>query len=245
MVLKILRRVRQNRETVPTLYFVDPYGYPLPIPLMRELLATPKAEVLVNLMWYRINMDLGNPDRMPHFNYLFGHDAWQRQKFMKMNGPLREEAFLKYFEEQIGAPYHVRCTMPYSPEDNVPVPERRHKFLLIHFSSHPKAARVMKQIVRRAEKKLSDLNSSPRQAFMPFADPAIQRVRDLKNALCSRFAGIQIEFSELLDRTANLPHVDSEYRRALRELENEGRIEINRRKSKRKGISDGDILKVR
>lgn len=35
---------------VPTLFLVDPYGYPLAVPILQKLLTIPKAELLVNLI---------------------------------------------------------------------------------------------------------------------------------------------------------------------------------------------------
>jgi three-Cys-motif partner protein len=37
----ILKSLRSKPGTVPTFFFVDPYGHPLPIPLLRELIAIP------------------------------------------------------------------------------------------------------------------------------------------------------------------------------------------------------------
>jgi three-Cys-motif partner protein len=62
LVDQVLKALQSRTGTVPTLFFVDPYGHPLPVPILKRLLAIPKAEVLVNLMWYRISMDLGNAE---------------------------------------------------------------------------------------------------------------------------------------------------------------------------------------
>lgn len=94
LVGEILEALKSRSGTVPTLFFVDPYGHPLPVPILRKLLAIPKAEVLVNLMWYRISMDLGNEERIPHFNYMFGHESWMNQKFMSLTGESARNHFL-------------------------------------------------------------------------------------------------------------------------------------------------------
>jgi len=244
LVGEILEALKSRSGTVPTLFFVDPYGHPLPVPILRKLLAIPKAEVLVNLMWYRISMDLGNEERVPHFNYMFGHESWMDQKFMRLTGREREESFLEYFEQQVSAPNHVHFPMPYSPEDRVAAPDKRRKFYLVHFSSHPRAATAMKAVMHRAEKNIERLYGSTNQTNFDFAEPATLRVAELSRILSATFHSNQrITFREVLDLTANLQYFEPEYRKALRQLHDEGKIQIDRRESKRTGLSDGDIIR--
>lgn len=244
LVGEILKALQRRSGTVPTLFFVDPYGHPLPVPILRRLLAIPKAEVLVNLMWYRISMDLGNEERIPLFNYMFGHELWINEKFMVLAGRAREESFLEYFEQQVSAPNHVHFAMPYSPEDRVSAPENRRKYYLVHFSSHPRAATVMKAVMHRAEKNIEQLYGSPKQTDFDFADRGTLRVAELSRILCATFhARQQVTFRELLDRTANLPYFEPEYRQALKQLHDEGKVQIDRRESKRTGLTDGDMIR--
>jgi three-Cys-motif partner protein len=244
LVSEILKALQSRTGTVPTLFFVDPYGHPLPVPILRRLLAIRKAEVLVNLMWYRISMDLGNADRIEHFDYMFGHHKWINQKFMSLTGRAREESFLEYFEQEVAAPNHVRFPLPYSPEDKVSAPDKRRKFYLMHFSSNPRAATAMKAVMHRAEKNLKQLYKSADQTNFAFAEPSTLRSNALVEILCATFAaGQQITFRELMDQTANLPYVESEYRQAIKRLEAERKVQIDRRESKRTGIADGDIIR--
>jgi three-Cys-motif partner protein len=241
---QIMKALRSRAAVVPTLFFVDPYGHPLPIPMLKRLLGIPKSEVLVNLMWYRINMDLGNAARFEHFNYMFGHERWLEQDFMRLTGRAREESFLNYFENQVAARYRTHFAMPYSPEDKVTSPEKRRKFYLVHFSSHPRATTEMKAVMHRAEKKLDKLYGTPAQGNFGFAEPRTLRVTELMRRLLTNFqANSQVTFREILDRTANLPYFEQEYRLALRQLESDGRVKINRRESKRTGLANGDIIR--
>jgi len=244
LVDQVLNALQSRTGTVPTLFFVDPYGHPLPVPILKRLLAIPKAEVLVNLMWYRISMDLGNADRFEHFNYMFGHERWINQSFMRLTGRKREGSFLEYFEQEVGAPYRAHFPMPYSPEDRVAAPDKRRKFYLVHFSSHPRAATAMKAVMHRAEKNIEQLYGSLNQSSFGFAKPGTLRVAELTRILCATFhARQQVTFRELLDRTANLPYFEPEYRQALKQLEDEGKVQIDRRESKRTGLTDGDIIR--
>ena len=104
---QMIAAVRSQSLTIPPFFFVDPYGYPLPVPMLRRLLTLPKAEVLVNLMWYRINMDLGKTLAWDRIDALFGHNDWILQNFDEMSGSARERTFIDYFQKEVGAPFHV------------------------------------------------------------------------------------------------------------------------------------------
>ena len=45
--------------------------------MMNDVLALPKSELLINLMWYRINMDMTNDAVVHHVTELFGDENWR------------------------------------------------------------------------------------------------------------------------------------------------------------------------
>jgi hypothetical protein len=61
---------------------MDPYGHPLPLPIINNILQRDRTEVFINLMWFRINMDLGNPAVETRLDELFGDKAWRTQPFI-------------------------------------------------------------------------------------------------------------------------------------------------------------------
>ena len=98
--------------------------------------------------------------------------------------------------------------------------------------------------MHRAEKNIERLYGSTNQTNFDFAEPATLRVAELSRILSATFHSKQrITFREVLDLTANLQYFEPEYRKALRQLHDEGKIQIDRRESKRTGLSDGDIIR--
>src|SRR5271166_3326513 len=81
----------------PSFFLIDPYGHPLSLPVVNQILSRPHTEVLINLMWYRINMDLGNPAVQEHVDRLFDDQEWRQRPFMQQSGLAREDSFLEYF----------------------------------------------------------------------------------------------------------------------------------------------------
>jgi three-Cys-motif partner protein len=244
----MMEQVRQFGWLVPAFFFVDPYGYPIPVPMLRKLLQLPKAEVLVNLMWYRISMDLGNPAAFDRLEKLFGHPAWRGQHFENLPAKLREQAFVTYFNQQVGTRFRIPFPMTYSPEDNVPAPEKRHKYYLIHFSKHEAACLAMKEVMNRADDRLQDLfySEASLQLSFGFAGPD-HHLDQLKALLLDTFRGQARTLRQIRELTANSPYVETEYRRVLKELEKEPnpnrKVTVDRRQSKRDGLADGDLIR--
>ncbi len=239
MSQRIVRQLRSRNRVVPTFFFVDPFGYPLPIPLLKEMLALPKAEVLVNLMWYRIRMGLQNSLQQPLVDRMFAHGRWREQDFMQMGGMEQEEAFVAYFQKQVGAAFHLPFPMTYSPEDNVSVPEKRHKYYLIHFSSHVRAPLAMKEVMFNAEDRLRELRPMIPQMDMFKPNETEDRLKALKSILRANFPrGSIAKLIEIREKTwderpgaSSLPFVRTEYRRVLRQMEKEGSVKIYPSKS--------------
>jgi three-Cys-motif partner protein len=101
----LLSRVQ---SLAPSFFLIDPYGHPLSLPVINEILSRSHTEVFINLMWYRINMDLSNPAVQGHVDRLFGNQQWRQMPFMEQTGTAREEGFLEYFVSQLRAKYVLR-----------------------------------------------------------------------------------------------------------------------------------------
>jgi len=122
------------RRSAPSFFLVDPYGHPLSIPTMNEILALPHSELLINLMWYRINMNMKNDAVVHHVTELFGDEDWKRQPFMHQHGTRREEGFLDYFCGRLSAQYVRHFRIRYDAHEDR-IAGNRTKYYLIHASN--------------------------------------------------------------------------------------------------------------
>jgi len=129
----------------PSFFLIDPYGHPLPIPTINSILRRDRTEALINLMWFRINMDLSNPLMKMRMDELFGDDDWSRQPFMHMRGAERETRFIEYFKSRLSCRFALPFKIRYDPEDIHG--GSRTKYYLLHVSNHVKAALLMKEII--------------------------------------------------------------------------------------------------
>jgi len=124
---------------------IDPYGHPLTLPVINDILSRKRTEALITLMWYRINMDLSNPAVQANVDRLSGDREWRQQPFMGQRGIARENSFLDYFASKLRAKYLLPFRIGFDPEDKFK--GERAKYYLLHASNHPSAVRLMKEVM--------------------------------------------------------------------------------------------------
>jgi three-Cys-motif partner protein len=223
---------------VPAFFFIDPYGHPLALPVVRKILGRPRTEVLINLMWFQINRDLNNPQVESRLDDLFGDKEWKKQPFMTMHGFERERAFISYFSAQLKCRYVLPFKVRYDVEDKQNI--RRTKYYLLHASNHPKAALLMKEVMwPLGDEKGTFAYSGGPQEVLISETPSEQ---DLRNALFKRFHGKEVTFDRLREETWDLHFIAKHYRAVLRQLEGK-EVTIIRITSTKTGISGADRIR--
>ncbi len=229
-------------EALPSFFFIDPYGHPLSIPVMNQILSRRRSEILLNLMWYVVNMHLNNPQMKTAMDSMFGHGNWCLQPFMQAKGHIRESEFVDYFLSHLEAEYLLRFRIRFSPEDRVRRGERRTKYYLIHLSNHVKAALLMKEVMWHLGDEMGTFDfSATHQAYL---FPRTPQLNDLIKYLRQHYVGkeIRISFDGLREETWDLPFLEKHYRKAIRTLEINRELSVQRVESKRTGIKGKDII---
>jgi len=234
------RLIRSIPRGLPAFFFIDPYGHPLPIPLINQILAKPRTEVLLVLMWFAINMHLNNPKVSHKIDEMFGHHEWANQPFMHGHGREREQAFLDYFIGHIQAKYVLPFQIMFSPEDRIRGKGRRTKYYIIHFSNHVKAALLMKEVMWPLGDEEGTFVYSAASQLRLFSQQPSEI--ELTHRLLETFQGRAISFDQIRMETWNWPFLEKHYRKALKNMESQGIIKIQRRESKRSGLKGKDLV---
>jgi three-Cys-motif partner protein len=178
------------QSLAPSFFLIDPYGHPLSLPVINEILSRPRTEVLINLMWYRINMDLGNSAVQEHVDQLFGNQQWRQMPFMEQRGTTREESFLEYFIAQLRTKYVLRFRIGFDPEDKMK--GERTKYYLSHASNHSRAALLMKEVMWPLGDEDGTFDfSGESQGVLISRTPQVDELREI---LLRIFAGRDIQF---------------------------------------------------
>jgi len=224
----------------PSFFLIDPYGHPLSLPVMNEILSRSRTEVLINLMWYRINMDLGNSAAVQgHVDQLFGHQQWRQMPFMGQSGTSREESFLEYFVSQLRAKYVLRFRIGFDPEDKMK--GERTKYYLLHASNHSRAALLMKEVMWPLGDEDGTFDfSGESQGVLISRTPQILELREI---LLRIFADREIPFDSIREETWNLPFIERHYREAIQKLRSDGIVTVTPITSKKSGLREKDMVR--
>ena len=228
----------QTPELAPSFFMVDPYGHPMSIPIINEVLSRPKTEALINLMWYRINMDLGNPAVHPLLDRLFGDGSWRDESFMRQSGIPREEGFLRYFCSRLKARFVFPFRIGFDREDRVFGP--RTKYYLVHASNHMRALLLMKEVMWPLGDEVGTFAfSGEPQGVLISRAPKQEELREI---LRREFQGRRVEFDKIREMTWRLPFLEKHYRAVITELRAEGIVRVTPVTSKRTGIKGKDLV---
>lgn len=239
IVPKVIAGIRA-RKSAPSFFLVDPYGHPLSIPMMNDVLALSRSELLINIMWYRINMDMNNDAVAHHVTELFGDENWREQPFMHHHGTRREEGFLQYFCERLSAEYVRPFRIRYDAHEDR-VSGNRTKYYLIHASNSLKAVLLMKDVMWPLgdEEGTFDFSGNS-QGVLISKTPQLD---ELEEILVREFAGRQIAFDDILGKTWSLPFIAKHYRSVLQQLRSTGVVEVTPVTSKEKGLAGRDLIR--
>jgi three-Cys-motif partner protein len=222
----------------PSFFLIDPYGHPLPIPVINGILQRGRTEALINLMWFRINMDLSNPLVQKNVDELFGDDDWRSQSFMGMHGVEREVTFLKYFRSRLACKFVFPFKVRYDIEDSRG--GDRTKYYLLHVSNHVRAVLLMKEVMWPLGDEEGTFDfSGEAQGVLISSTPTLQ---ELESILSRDFRGREVGFDELREQTWMLPFVEKHYREVLKRLEGRS-VSIRRITSKKTGIRGQDRIR--
>jgi three-Cys-motif partner protein len=225
----------------PSFFMIDPYGHPLSLSAINGILSRGKAEALITLMWYRINMDLSNPLVQENVDSLFGDAEWRNQQFMSQKSSNRENSFLEYFSSKLKAKYVLPFRIGYDPEDKIK--GERTKYYLLHVSNHPRAALLMKEVMWPLGDEDGTFDfSGESQGVLISRTP---QAEELRRILLSGFAGREIAFDDIREQTWSLPFIEKHYREVIQQLRSQGIVAVMPVSSKRDGLRGKDLVKFR
>jgi three-Cys-motif partner protein len=229
-------------DLVPSFFFIDPFGFTgVPFEIVRRILASAKTEVFFTFMLRDVNRFLELPQLAGQLSVLFGGDNWRGV----IENPDRQRALVELYRSQLhdvaGAKYSLQFKVCESNSTAT-------LYHLVHANNSYKGHTVMKSIMYNqgvagtfAFLGRDDLAERTQMKLFDVNDP-----RQVRAVLQERFADRSLTFDEICEAVcrpwySEPPFLEKHYRAALKQLEDDGLVSVERRTSKTpRGLAGAD-----
>lgn len=223
--------VKQFEELnlIPTLMFVDPWGYKgLSLRLINSVLKNWACECIFFFNFNRINMGLSNSYVREHMAALFGAEraASLRGELEEMNPADRELAIVEALCQALKA-MGGAYVLPFCFKNAKGTRTSHH---LIFVSKHRLGYKIMKKVMANqstlVEQGVASFQYNPADRLrQPMLFELTRPLDDLGDMLLDRFAGETLTMAQVYDaHNVGLPYTDTNYKEVLKKLEVAGKI---------------------
>ena len=236
---------KEKSILVPSFFFLDPFGFSgIPFCVILRILSNPKTEVFFTFMVRDMARLIGLPGLEDTFNSLFGTDKW---KGIIDSSKKPEIALINFHREQLHEVAGVKYSWPFRVCTSEKV---QTLYYLLHVTNNYKGHSIMKGIMfkQSAQGDFAYLGPKDIAARSQMRLFDINSIEDLKKYLLQLFKGTAITYDKIQEEVcmpwySEPPYVDQHYRQALKELEKEKKIRVDRSTSKTpRGLSGEDLV---
>jgi len=252
-----LVKMLQNQKLVPTLFFIDPWGYKgLSRQLINSVIKDWGCDCIFFFNYNRINMGLSNSDVEKHMNELFGKEiadkVRERLKELKGQNHDRQKPELIIVEaihealKEIGGEYVHSFRFRHEIQN-------RTSHHLIFVSKNERGYGIMKQIMAKESSEhdqgVPSFEYNPATVREPFLFELTRPLDELEVMLTDTFSGRTVTMKEVYEQHhVGKRYIDKNYKAALGNLESQGRIvaepPANKRQKRQGKITFGDSVRV-
>jgi three-Cys-motif partner protein len=231
-----------NIKKVPTLAFIDPWGYKgLTLKLVDAFLRDWGCDCIFFFNYARINAGLNNPFVKEHMEALFGAEpaAALGEQLKPMTPPEREATIVNALAQALKTFGH-RFVLPFCFKNERGTRTSHH---LILVTKAFKGYEVMKDIMAKSSSS-SDQGvptftySAAASSAQPLLFELNRPLDDLRGMLLRDFAAQTLTMRQIYEQhSVDRPYVSKNYKDVLTKMETDGAIKTEGRKSKR-GFAD-------
>jgi three-Cys-motif partner protein len=218
----------EKMNLIPTLMFVDPWGYKgLSLRLVNSVMKDWACECIFFFNYTRINMGLSNEMVKEHMEALFGAEraAALTKELEDMSADERELTIVERLVEALrdmGGEY----VLPFGFKNERGTRTKHH---LIFASKHPLGYKIMKRVMynESTEKHqgVAKFEYSPATEKQPLLFEYTRPLDDLEGMLLEEFAGQTITCADIVEQhNYGRPYIDKNYKDALTKMEVQGKI---------------------
>lgn len=237
----------ESMKLVPTLFFVDPWGYKgLSLRLINSVLQNWGCDCIFFFNYNRINMGLANQAVREHMNALFGQEAAEQlcQKIEAVPPSQREGSIVEALSESLrdlGGKY----VLPFRFRNANGTRTSHH---LIFVSKHLRGYTIMKEIMAKeseTEQGVPSFEYNPSHRRQGLLFDLSHPLDELGELLLEDFAGQQLTMKKIYEtHHVGRPFIKPNYKAALISLETEGKIKADPPRAKRQANTFADHVRV-
>lgn len=233
----------EQMSLVPTLFFVDPWGYKgLSLRLINSVLKDWACECIFFFNYGRINAGLSNDSVKVHMEALFGKERAEElgRRLEPMNPHERE---LTIVEELCNALIDMggKFTLPFGFKNDKGTRTKHH---LIFVSKHPLGYKIMKSVMANessvTEQGVASFEYSPASEAQPLLFELARPLDDLEVMLLDAFAGRSMKMGDIFEaHNYGRKYVEKNYKDVLTKMEMAGKITADKPfnlRQKRNGV---------
>ncbi|PSB26207.1 three-Cys-motif partner protein TcmP [Stenomitos frigidus] len=242
----------QAAKLIPTLFFVDPWGYKgLSLQLINSVVKDWGCDCIFFFNYNRINMGLSNDAVKEHMNALFGQLRADQvgEQLKGLNPQEREltvvEAICEALEE-MGGEYVLPFRFKHESGN-------RTSHHLIFVSKHVKGYEIMKEIMAKESSEqmqgVASFEYNPATLQQPLLFELTRPLDELETMLLDTFSGRSMTMEEVYNQHhVRKPYIKKNYKAALGSLEAQSKISAdppaNKRRKMKGEITFADSVKV-
>ncbi len=220
----------ENMRLVPTLFFVDPWGYKgLSLQLVNSVLKDWGCDCIFFFNYNRINMGLPNQSVEEHMNALFGKERANdlRNKLESLSVEDRELVIIEELCKALKT-YGGEFVLPFRFKNEKGARTSHH---LIFVSKDFKGYEIMKDIMAKQssemEQGVPSFEYNPANIGQPFLFELNRPLDDLSEMLKKEFAGQKLSMVEIYRKhNVGRRYIKPNYKEILKKMEKAGEINV-------------------
>ena len=217
-------------KLVPTLFFVDPWGYKgLSLRLINSVLKNWGCDCIFFFNYNRINMGLGNDYVKAHMDALFGEEraARLRERLESLPPEQRELTIVEEIAEALQK-MGGKFVLPFCFRNEAGTRTSHH---LIFVSKHYRGYEIMKEIMAKESSTIEQGVPSFMYCAADIRQPILfglsRPLDDLAEMLLTDMAGRRLTMKQVFEsHNIGKPYISRNYKDALRQLEAEEKISV-------------------
>ena len=212
-------------KIAPSFWFIDPFGFTgLPFSVIEGLMSLSRSEVFITLMLRDIGRFLSHSNLEAAFDSLFGTPQWRGIVYTGKTGDAKEKELRDLYVAQLRS-LGCKVTLFRVSMDQ----KLQTIYYMIHATKHPKGRRLMKDVMygQGVDGVFAYLGPQDQSARMQSTLFASDPIPALRTGLLRKYSGRTISFEDLRNECCDEDELrDPDYRKALKELRDDKKIEV-------------------